>query len=309
MKVHSRNFALGMIFLLVLVVYMYIAASPAISWGASNNYKNVSVRTTVNITQGSPEILNVTCNNGTTITLNAGTTKTVSCIVTIQDYNGGSDINNTNMTFYYYLNQSTDPNDNNTHYTNQTCTGGTPNGYLVNWTCSVDLLYYAINGSWRANLTVRDQYNLTSTAMRNATISALYALNLTDVVDYGNLAVGDTSGAVQANITNLGNQNINVSVYAFGGNNETAGASYAMICAVRNLTLPNERYDINSATAYASMTPVTGSAVVISGLTVQKQTIASAYVINSTYWRLHVNLSANPFGQCNGTLFFNAEAP
>lgn len=295
--------------ILFLVSYIYVMLPSVISWGPGSNYKNYSVHTTVNVTQAYPEILNITCNNRTAVTLSAGSTQTITCAVSIRDYNGGNDINTTNATFYYYLNQSTDPNDNNTHYVNTSCTNGTVNGYNVTWNCSFDAWYYANNGTWRANITVMDKYNLTAKSYTNFTISALYALNVTNIIDFGSMAVGDTSiNSVQANITNFGNVNINVSVYGFGGESDVTGSGYAMLCDIRNISLHNERYALSSATAYDTMTSVTGSYVPISGLIVQQQTDDTQPVINSTYWRLHVNVTNNPFGICNGTVIFSASS-
>ena len=82
----------------------------------------------------------------------------------------------------------------------------------------------------------------------------------------------------------------------------------AMVCDQRNLTLPNERYSLTS-TDYDSMTPVTGSPVTIGGLRIEKQVQPSVFMVNSTFWRLHVNVTTNPFGVCNGTVIFAAESP
>jgi hypothetical protein len=304
----EKKLFLGVITLLfVLIIFK---PNSVLSWGPGNNYRNYSVRTTVNVTNAYPEILNITCNNLASVTLNAGTTKTVNCTVQIRDYNGGGDINYVNATFYYYLNQSTNPDDNNTHYTNTSCINLTSNGYYTNWSCSFDVWYYAINGTWVANATVNDTWGAKDTRGFNyTTISGLLALNASSTINYGSLAVTDTSGSIQANVTNLGNLPINVSVYAFGDDNATLGAGYAMLCDIRNISMPNERYDLAQATLYDSMTPVTGAAVTIPGLTVQKQTLPSVYIINSTYWRLHVNISDNPFGVCNGTVVFSALSP
>jgi hypothetical protein len=307
-----RNKAIPIIGFIIclLVVYIYNCTSPVLSyWGAGTNNKNFSTRTTVNVTNAYPEIINISCNNGTAITLNPGTTRAVSCLVQIRDYNGGGDINSTNGTLSYYLNQSSDPNDNNVHYTNASCTNGTPNNYYVNWTCSFDLWYYANNGTWRTNFTVKDNYNLSSfNDSRNVTISPLYALNVTPEINFGNMAVGDITGdpPIQANITNFGNKDINITIYGFGG--EDPGAtSLAMNCTIRNISISNERYSIDLSTIYASMTAMTGTPTNITGLKMPQQTNDNQQVINATYWRLNVNITNNPFGQCNGTVVFSAE--
>lgn len=302
----NKIFMILFVFFLVFLIFKGI---PVTSWGPGTNYKNYSVHTTVNVTNAYPEIINISCNSGQSVILTAGTTKTINCTVKIRDYNGWNDINYVNGTFYYYLNVSSDPDDNNVHYTNTSCSQTSNDGqYIVNWTCSFDAWYYANNGSWRVNATANDSYATKDNDYGNASISALLALNVTSLIDFGNLAVTETSpSAVQANVTNLGNVPMNVSVYGYGGNSEVAGAGYAMLCEQRNITISNERYDLNSATSYDSMIPLTVSYASVSGLKIIKQTQPGAYMVNSTYWRLHVNLTNNPFGICNGTVVFSAE--
>ena len=82
-----------------------------------------------------------------------------------------------------------------------------------------------------------------------------------------------------------------------------------MLCTIRNITLPNERYSLNVSEAYADMASITGAAVTIPNLTISQQTNDSQQEINGTFWRLHVNASTNPFGTCNGTVVFEALAP
>src|SRR4030042_6118701 len=93
----------------LFAICIYTLSSLVLGWGPSATYSNVSVRTTVNITQSYPEIINVSCNSGAVITLNAGATKNIICFFQIMDYNGGNTINSTNVTFFYYSNSSTAP--------------------------------------------------------------------------------------------------------------------------------------------------------------------------------------------------------
>jgi hypothetical protein len=293
---------------IVLLFFFFFRGLPVTSWGPGTNNRNYSVQTKANVTNAYPEVLNITCNGGANITLTAGADKLVSCIVQARDYSGWNDINYINATFYYSLNLSSDPDDNNTHYTNTSCSQTSNDGlYLINWTCSFNVWYYALNGTWKVNATANDSYGGTGNGYNNASISALLALNVTNLIDYGNLVVSETSAAaVPANVTNLGNVPLNVTVYGYGDDNETLYAGLAMVCQQRNITLSNERYDLSSATAYDSMTRLTGSPATIAGLRIEKQTNPSAYMVNSTYWRLHVNSTTNPFGLCNGTVVFGA---
>jgi hypothetical protein len=293
---------------LMLLFFIAFKGFLVSSWGPGANYRNYSVRTTVNVTNAYPEILNITCTNGTGITLNAGTTKAISCLIQARDYNGGNTINNANATFHYYLNSTVDPDDGNVHYTNSSCSLANADNYYANWTCVFDVWYYANNGTWVVNATVNDTYGKTGNNRGNATISSLLALNVTNLIDFGQLAVTDYSSSIQANVTNFGNRQINITVYGFGDENETRYAGYAMICDQRNLTLPNERYALASATDYDAMTPLTGAATTIPGFSLYQQTDDAQQVINATYWRLHVNITTNPFGVCNGTVIFAAQA-
>jgi len=309
MSSKNKQFSILAILILIFSIYTYFLLPSVMSWGHDANYKNVSVMTKVNVTQGFPEITNITCNGGSAITLTAGGTKQVLCIVKIRDYNGGNTISTTNATFYYYLNVASDPDDNNSHYTNTSCIEDSVDGLNATWNCTWNILYYANNGTWIANITVMDDYNMTARGTRNATISTLYALNVTDTIDFGNMAVGDTTPGdpLQANVTNLGNMNINVTVKGFAGDNETTGANYAMFCAYRNITISNERYN-TSVSTYDDMTRLTGAATTIQGFTVIQQTNDAVQETNTTYWRLHVNTTNNPFGMCNGTVVFGAIA-
>jgi hypothetical protein len=320
----KEKLKISILFGLIFVFYIYLALPSVVSWGPMNSYRNVSVRTTVNITDAMPEIINITCNSGTAITLQAGGRQNVTCLIEIRDYNGGNTINGTvnsgtgisgvNIsTLYHIFNRSSEPDDNNTHYTNSSCTlTGTANGYYVNWTCGFYLWYYANNGTWTVNATVQDRYNNRSynvSGYKNITVNALYALNVTDTIDFGDMFVGETTtNAVQANITNFGNMQINVSVYGYGAENKTLYGNYAMMCTVGNLSLTNERYGLNSGTAWASMTPITGTAAQITALTVDRRLDENNETRNATYWRLYVDPAANPFGQCNGTVIFSAVA-
>ncbi|RME53532.1 hypothetical protein D6783_01795 [Candidatus Woesearchaeota archaeon] len=286
-----------------------LASAPfLLSFTAGPNYRNVSVDAIVNVTQSLPEVLSVLINDGSgNITLNAGTTTLITCNATIRDYNGGGTLANVTATFYDNNTASEgSPDDNNNHYSNTSCTQVNVNGYYANYTCTFNVYYYANNATWVCNVTATDTYDFNgsdSGSNYNTTaINPVLALNVTSPIDYGDLAVGDTSGAIEANVTNFGNRDINVTVYGYGA---TPGDGLAMVCQVGNITIANERYSLNSADTWAAMTPLASTPAYIANLTLPQQTNDTQAVINSTYWRLYV--PPNPFGQCNGTVVFQAE--
>jgi hypothetical protein len=317
MKQLPRLRILVIMFSLLFVAYLFYVLPSAISWGPLNNYRNVSVRTTVNITDAMPEIINISCNAGAAVNLVPGDRQNVTCIIQLRDYNGGNTIDGTNGSgvnasfFYYSLNQSNDPDDNNVHYTNDSClVNGSASGWYINWTCSFFPWYYANNGTWRINVSVHDRYHNKSynvSGTGNFSIQPLYALNVTDTINFGDMAVGDTSqNGIQANITNFGNMKINISIYGYGAQNQTSYGAYAMICEQRNLTLNTERYSLNATDLWSGMTAITGAPVLIPGLSLLQQQDDLVQVYNSTYWKLYVDPISNPFGVCNGTVIFSA---
>ena len=308
---------------IILLVSVYFVAQAALvsSWGPLNNYLNYSVKTTVNVTEAYPEILSVYCNGGSSVTLSAGTTQNVTCLVVIQDYNGGESINGSsnatvNGTFYYLLNTSTDTDDNNTHYTNLSCEQASDpwgvGNYLINWSCAFDVWYYANNGTWYTNVTILDRHNernLTATGYNTSDIDPLYAINVTDVIDFGEMFTGETTVApgVQANVTNFGNVPINFTVYGYGGEDPVVWAGYAMNCSIaRNISINNEKYAIDPTVEFGEMTTISATPTMVTNNTLVKQTLPDNQITNATYWGLHINVTDNPFGICQGTVIFSA---
>lgn len=273
------------------------------------NYKNVTVQTRVNITNSKPTITEVVIYQETNIsqkniTLNGGSLRLVTCNTTVRDYNGYADITNVNATLYHTTSNSSASDNNNTHYTNTSCTLTSGNGYFGVYNCGFNVVYYALNGTWTCNATAIDTYNKTSSLTNTTIIYPLYALNVTDGIDYGNVAVEDYSQKVNANITNFGNMAINISVEGYG---VTRGDGLAMNCSLSgNITVENQKFALSELTNYNVMTALSSSAQHIPGLTIPKQN-DTELKINNTYWQLYI--PPNPAGNCTGYVIFQAEAP
>jgi len=273
---------------------------------AQYNYDHVNVTTRVNITNAYPEILNLTIDGAAdNFTLSAGSTKTLICNATIRDFNGYNDLVNVNATFYYYLNSSDQNDDGNEHYTNITCNQTANDGeYLANYTCQFEVEYFANNGTWSCNVSVIDNYNFTDSLDNTTYLSALYALNVTDLIDYGNLSVGDTSANITATVTNFGNMDINLSVLGYGA---AEGDGLGLVCALGdNISVEHQKYatDVNADWATKTALAATGQ---IMNTTVLRQTDDTTPITQLTYWQLYV--PPNPFGVCTGTVRFTATVP
>jgi len=299
--------------LALVLVFTIFFLTPQISKAANTpgpNYKNVTVWTHVNITNSKPEVLQVIITQDTNfslrnITLNAGLTRNVICNATVRDWNGYTDIYNINATLWDVrtsYNNATD--NNNTHYTNYNCTN-TGNGanYTVNYICNFSVLYYANNGTWSCNVTAVDTYNKTGYLGNTTVIYPLYALNVTDGIDYGNVAVEDTSLEKTANVTNFGNMPINLTLEGYG---VRQGDGLAMNCSLNgNITVDNERFAISSG-AFGTKTALSSSAQTVNSFTIPKQTLPATQIINATYWQLYI--PPNPAGNCTGFVIFTATA-
>ncbi len=276
-----------------------------------DNYRNVTIHTYVNITNARPEVLLVKVYQETNlsrlnITLAGGSQRQVTCNASLRDWNGYNDIVGVNATLWHTTSTLGSADNNNSHYTNSSCTS-TGNGvnYTVNYICTFDVYYYANNGTWNCFVDIIDLAGKTGNNTNTTVIYPLYALNITDGIDYGNVAVEEWSANRTANITNFGNMPLNVSVEGYG---VTRGDGLAMNCSVNgNITIGMERFSIADVD-WSSMTPLTSTRQNISGLTVSKQTNPGIQMINTTYWQLYVNVSNNPAGNCTGFILFSAES-
>ncbi|MBU0667263.1 MAG: hypothetical protein ABIC91_02625 [Nanoarchaeota archaeon] len=292
------------------------------SYSYDSNYANVTIDTTVNITNSKPKITAVIISEGVgafeTITLSAGRTRQIHCNATIVDWDGYGDINSTNATFWDDNNADmSSPDDNNNHYFNSSCSFVKNTGlYTAVYKCTLKVYYYANNGSnWVCNVTTVDDYyfskpntNYTDSLSNTTTLSALYAINLSNtLLDYGDVAVEDYSSEVSMDVVNFGNMAVNISVSGYA---ETPGDGLAMTCSLNgNISLDNERYTINSGTAFGSMTQLTGTDINIGGVQIAHQILDGTPVTNSTYWKLYIDPTNVPAGICNGTIVFSATIP
>jgi hypothetical protein len=311
----SKRLTIIYFMIVIVLAVTFFLISTEISKAANTNingpnYKNVSVWTYVNITNSKPEILQVSVYLETNysirnITLNAGLARTVTCNATVRDWNGYADVKLVNGTFWdTAVSEINGTDNNNSHYTNTNCTN-TGNGvnYTINYVCEFYVMYYANNGTWNCNITATDTFNKTGTKGNSTLVNALYALNVTDGINYGNVAVEDTSLEKTANVTNFGNMPINITVEGYG---YKQGDGLAMNCSISgNITVDNERFAISSG-AFGTKNQLTNNAQNVNSLTISKQTVATNPIVNATYWQLLI--PPNPAGNCTGYVIFTAMA-
>lgn len=261
-----------------------------------------SAQFTLTISVNSPNV--TAANMEPIIVLNAGSTRTVLCNVSVTDLDGAPDIVGVNATFYAQSNKSGDPDNPNGHYTNSSCAVASSFGNQKNFTCSFWPWSFAVNGTWWCNATATDAENLVGIGKGNTSIDPLYALNVTDTyMDFGNVPTGAVSGNITQNISNIGNQPINVTTYAFG---LVPGDGHAFSCSTSNIPANNLRFALNSTADYPQKTPLSGSLKQV-GLTIRRQTVVDAASQNTTWWQLFVPLNVSDIGSCVGSVVFQAE--
>ena len=276
------------------------------------NYRNVTVHTEVNISNSKPEVLNVSVYESQNaslinITITAGYTKKVYCNATVRDWNGFNDVYYINATLWHIAtSEFNGSDDNNSHYTNLSCTINESLSTYTGWfVCAFDVWYYANNGTWMCNVSAMDYYDAFGYNNQSTTFYPVYALNVTEGINYGNVAVEEYSGNVTANVTNLGNVPINVTVHGYG---TQYNDGLAMNCSIwGNISIESERFSANDVD-WASKIPLAVSAQQIPGLTLSKQ-VDDNPIVNTTYWQLYINSTNVPGGNCTGYVVFTAIAP
>ena len=223
----------------------------------------------------------------------------------MRDWNGYGDIINVSAKLWDVSNSAIDAaDDNNTHYTNTNCTFNSSTGlYTANYICNFSVYYYANNGTWNCSVSAWDNLSMEGNLSNSTFFYTLYALNITQGINYGNVALDDYSLNTTANVTNFGNVPINITVEGYG---VVKGDGLAMGCQGGNITVDNEHFS-SSDVAWSSMAPLTSSSQGISGVTISKTT-NSEYLSNSTYWQLYTNSTNNPGGNCTGYVIFSATA-
>lgn len=286
---------------LVLIVFLPLLILVLVPNSLSQynfEYKNVTSR--VNVTNAFPTILNVFVDQD--VTLNAGGTKRVYCNATVRDWNGWDDVDFVNATLYHSSSTHGSGSNGNAHYTNTSCENtGNDGEYISEFSCSFDLIHYANNGTWTCNVTAQDLFGFTDNLSNITTVNELYALNVTDLIDYGDLAVTDTSAEVTSVITNFGNMNIGVSVLGYG---LVEGDGYGLICELGgNIGVEFQRFSSVSGGSWNDKTPLSISNQDL-GIMIPQANDSSAPTFADVFWQLYV--PPNPQGECNGTIRFTA---
>ncbi|MBI2133951.1 hypothetical protein HYU11_04685 [Candidatus Woesearchaeota archaeon] len=283
---------------------------------------NGTMITFVNVTNTEPTVTDIVIKPDSPVTLSPGNITTITCNATVHDWNGYTDIRAINGTLFFSEGGFTinSDEDNNSHYTNSSCGSCTQfdaNPTNASCTCAFAVQYYASNGTWSCNVTIKDiggflptetPLNFTASGQGTVNISALIAIDTPSTLNFGNLTVSQTSTAKQVNITNLGNRDVNISLYGYGGDNETEQVNMSMVCPYGgNITILNERYSFENSPNFDAMFTFNTSArstnITLAKVTAQEP-LDQNNRSNMTNWKLKIPYSVG--GYCNGTIVFIA---
>ena len=285
----------------------------------SNNTYNWSVNCTDNSTSyntGSSPFFNLTIipNMAPTITnmvidnpvdLAIGSTTIIYCNATVGDENNISDIKSINSTLYHSSVGVLASDDNNNHYTNNSCRNISTSNYEINVSCSFGVYYYADNGTWTCNISSTDNSDAIGYNNIGTTINDLLAIDISpSIIDYGELEAGQVSlEDLEVNITNLGNTNFNITVDGYGVED---GDGLAMDCVKGDILLMYEKYSNEGGKNYNDMTNLTDLPAQISNTTVLQRTNDTTYKNdrNQTYWKM--GIPSGTSGICTGYVTFSA---
>lgn len=247
------------------------------------------------------------------IDLIAGSTRKVNCSGTIFDYEGENSLISVSAEFYDNLTSSYGAaDDNNGHYTNNTCTIDRSYGNENEsaYTCDLSVWYYAANSTWTCRVKATNAQSLTAFRSNHTTINSLLAVSLVDTIDFGILNATQISAEKRINVSNAGNIALNLSLRGYG---QFENDGFAMTCTLgQNISLRYTRYnltksnpgEISPATFEAQYKNLTSTDRINKFDLKPRQDDAQNEATNATYWRIYVPVGAA--GSCQGNIVFGA---
>jgi len=270
-----------------------------------------------------PLVINVTIDDffkNTTLTANS--TKTITCIALVADYDGEDGLSNSTAVFYDINNATNESSsDNNNHYINNSChieknfgswKSYTDDEYSALSTCTFQVEYYANPGDWNCSLSITDNESQTHQKEDTIEILELLAISLPDSIDYGTIDILTVSSEQTIKIENLGNIAIDIAISAYA---HTPGDNLAMNCTEgenKTLELENEKYNMTDGTSgeiefsefQNNYKSVSNSSTIESIALDYRHNDSSSEAVNPTYWRTYIPIGIA--GTCSGNIVFDA---
>ncbi|MBD3252412.1 hypothetical protein GF386_01645 [Candidatus Pacearchaeota archaeon] len=282
---------------------------------------NVTVITYLEVGNTWPELLSVHINYGDNVTLSPNSTQLVTCIAVVRDYNNDTDLNSGWGRFFATSSSYGDSDDNNFHYTNDSCNitrnftsfmGYTDDEFLALLNCTFPVQYYANSTDWNCTVWINDTQNWNATGSNISFVDELLAVGLPDTINYGTVNATYVSDENITSVINYGNVDIDLDLSGYA---RTEGDGYAMNCTygnVQNISIFWEKYNVTESHPgtltlsqfEANYTNLTSSPVTEQFDLAFRQNDTENEALNDTYWRIYVPIGVA--GSCSGNIVFGA---
>lgn len=243
-------------------------------------------------------------------------TKRIYCNATVVDLDNESEIESVNATFFdNALSGLLFSDDNNSHYTNESCSLDFSFGDAteVKSSCSFDVEYFANPGTWNCTMTVRGSYNKTNKNDDLTNVNELLGIGVNGPISFGNFDINTVTEEVEVNVTNYGNTKINLSLSSYA---QSPGDGNAMNCTSSNIPVYYQKYNLTSSNP-GQMNLSELEKYYLNSTSTQKVRYFNLTkridnnlndAIKSSYWRMYVPLDVA--GTCSGhTVFGATKAP
>jgi len=261
-----------------------------------------------------PMVSDVKLNNQTNIDLVESSTKSVSATATVTDSAGCSTISTVEAKIYRsgVTDGSTCTADDNNCYAVASCTqdGSSCTGAGDNdatYTCTINMQFFAeptdtvtpwSSEYWKAWIKATDSSSSFHSALNTdgaPEVNSLLALTVTSTINYGNFDPGSSSTTLdqQTVVTSTGNVSLDTNVYGV-----------AMTSGSNSIAVGQQRYSLNSGTAFASGTQLLVSPGVDADTNICKNT-STTKETKDMWWGIAIP-DPQPTGTYSGTNTFSA---
>ena len=251
------------------------------------------------------------------IDLTPASTTEIICEGIITEYDGNSSLENISAEFFdtsasFYG----DGDDNNYHYTNDSCylDLGYGNSNEAYFNCSFNIEYYSNSGNWNCTAEVYDNLSISGTKSNNTNINTLLALSMPSIADFGIVDALQAGSEIVINVTNAGNVKMNLSLSGYAVNINDGNAMNCTMGSVKNISIDYAKYNLTSSTPgnlnlsefEGFYTNLTSSPATEEFNLNYRQNDAGpgSEEINQTYWRIYVPGGVS--GSCTGNIVFGA---
>lgn len=245
------------------------------------------------------------------IDLIAASTRSVVCEGIVEEYDNQS-LENISAVFFGESSFYSDSDDNNSHYTNNSCFVNSSYGNLnqTKVECGFEVWYYANSENWTCIIEAEDSLSVKGNGSNNTFINTLLSIGAVSEIDFGKITKGEVTEEKIINITNYGNIVVDLGLYGYGN---TEKDNLSMVCETGNISIENKKYNLTGSNPgemslsefnnfYENLTSI--QTIREFGLNPRTDDFENN-AIKPSYWRIYVPESVG--GDCRGNIVLGAE--